>query len=302
MRSRTAFRSLGWLPAFSSAAFLPLALACGQDQPPPVPRVVEIETLAARCHPQGGGGSEAFRDLLYLRDNPLPAAVPALAQVLRDHVGSNRINRFAAAQALSTIDTENARRVLETEVVHGDFDGRLAFDYAFHWEMAPDARDRFLLQYVLRDAGEAPSLKIRRVPDPQARASHLVFEVEVTNTATTTQEIMDPADRLGELLVFRAVGGHVARTDWPATCEHMGAWSVTLAPGESRTVRVDVEVMIASANRKGLDSEVGQTVGHANGYWYSLSGPGEYDVVARWTSSKGRSVSAPVRVTVPDVE
>ena len=81
-----------------------------------------------------------------------------------------------------------------------------------------------------------------------------------------------------------------------------GIQPIPLAPAESRTIRIEVEVTVADRYLEAWGHEEGRTAGHANGFWYLLSGPGEYDVFARWNGPRGRSVSAPVRVTVPDPE
>ena len=283
--------------------FAPLILAlsaCGHDEPVPTPRIVDLESLAARCPLRGEEGSEAFHDLLYLRDEPTVAAIPTLAQVLRDHVGSGRIHRYAAAQALFTINTEESREILESEATRADFDSLLAFDYAFGWKMAPGVRDPFLLQYVLRDVGEAPSLTLRRVSDARDR---LVFDVELANATDAALELAHLAERAGELLVFRAVGGHVASTvRTRSICPDLLIKPLLLAPGESRTIRIEVELKVADRYLEARGHAEGRIAGHANGFWYFLSGPGEYDVFARWNSRLGRSISAPVRVTVPDPE
>src|SRR5687767_13565781 len=64
----------------------------------------QIEGLAERASPEQEGktATEAFWDLLKLRDFPQAAAVPELVKILEAHDKSNRIHRFAAAQALFT--------------------------------------------------------------------------------------------------------------------------------------------------------------------------------------------------------
>lgn len=268
-------------------------------------RQVDLESLAARVRPrdQGGTWESVFEDLLALRDRPTPAAVPVLADVMRQERGSSRIFRYAAAQALWAIGSREAAEVLEEESSRADFDGRLAFDYAFHWNMAPALRDGFLARHVLRNAGEAPTLTLRVPTGVAGDQPRLEFDVEVRNDLPRPLEIMDPRDRDGEMLVFRQVGGHYARTQWPATCEHMKARAMTLAPGASQVVRITVDLVRADALREvqpGWAPPEG-VAGRSGGYVYLLGTRGDYDVVARWTSRAGRSVSDVVRVGIPAV-
>jgi hypothetical protein len=219
---------------------------------------------------------------------------------MRHERGSSRIFRYAAAQALHAVGTAEAVQVLDEEAARADFDGRLAFDYAFHWNMAPDLRDGFLARYVLRNAGEAPTLVLRVPTGAAADQQRLEFDIEVRNDLQHPLEVMDPRDRNGEMLVFRQVGGHFVRTQWPATCEHMGARSMTLAPGASQYVRVAVD-LVRPESLPGVQqgwAPPSAVAGRSGGYVFLLGTPGDYEVVARWTSARGRSVSQPVRVHV----
>jgi hypothetical protein len=267
------------------------------------PRRVDLVSLAARTRSpkEGGDWSAVFPDLLALRDAPVEDAVPVLTRVLLHERGNDRIFRFAAAQALYALGGPKAHAALKQETSSADFDGRLAFDYAFDWNMEPRLRDGFLLDHVLTNAGEAPTVKVRVPTGAPAEPHRLAFDVEVRNDLTRPLEMLNPEDRAGELLVFRKGGGHVVRTSWPGTCEHMDARSITLAPGATRSVRVTVEIVspesvLAPASSWAPPNGVG---GRCGGYVYLLGTPGDYEVRARWTSRTGRSVSEPVPVVIP---
>jgi hypothetical protein len=250
---------------------------------------------------QRGDWRTVFPDLIALRDRPILDAVPLLARVMSHERGATRIFRYAAAQALCAIGTQQATQVLEEEASRADFDGRPAFDFAFHWDMEPKLRDLFLTRYVLRDAGEAPRLVLRLAGSDAADRRRLEFDLDLSNDSERVMEVMDPGRRGGEVLVFRHVDGRVARTEWPGTCEHLFARPTTLAPGETRSIRLAVEIVPAGSVATVLPGWIPAdgVAGRSGGYVYVLGHPGAYEVVARWTSARGRSVSPPVRVHIP---
>jgi len=261
-------------------------LACsGPQRPPRAPALPPLADTATHA------------ELLRLRDHPDPAAVPVLERILARHVGDNRIERHAATQALYAIGTPEARRALSEHARLPDLDGRQAFDFAFHWRMEPTLRDGFLRDVVLQDAGVAPALELRRADATEHGV--LAFEIVVRNGTNAPMEVMDPARRGGEVLVFREVAGHVGCTTWPATCEFLGATRITLGPGDSRVARIEVELVpyATLSPMTTYGSPQGGPLGaKAGGYEYALGRPGLYEVVARWNERTGRSVSAPMRV------
>jgi hypothetical protein len=264
---------------------------------------IDLATLAARAHPTGPGKdpTASFRDLRDLRDAPRPAAVSALARVVQDHAGTSRIHRYAAGQALSVIGTPEAREALEAEGARADFDGRLAFDYAFHWRMAPSVRDAYLADHVLQGAGEAPTLTLRALP-PREGEKTLRFEITFENRLDRCIELGSLPPGEGKWLVFRAVEGHVARTLWPYGCQGLISESVAFEAGAKHTLTAVVEILAPDAmpDLQGYGVTVPGSVGGKCGGWHYLLGePGTYEVVAFFTGREGRCVSAPVRVEVP---
>lgn len=263
----------------------------------------DLATLRERSRPKAANdiATNAFNELLTLRDRPDEAAREVLVQILEDHAQSSQTLRYAAAQALFAIGSDEALRALESQALRPGFDGRRAFDYAFHWDMDPGRRDGFIESCVLRNAGEAPTIELRRRDAADGSPPALAFDVTVRNDLDHPIEILDPAARQGELLVFRAAEGRVAQTIHPGTCEHMGAGSVRLEPGESRSLGIEVGVIPArdaSGAYHGEPPEGATIAARCGSYYYLLARPGTFDVVARWTSATGRSVSAPVRVEV----
>ena len=113
----------------------------------------KIEGLAERASPdqRGGTSTESFWDLLKLRDQPAPAAVPELAKIMAAHEGSTRIHGFAAAQALYAAGTDEASRTLEKHLLAPDYRADMAMMYTSHWQMGEPQRSRFIESYLLRD-------------------------------------------------------------------------------------------------------------------------------------------------------
>jgi hypothetical protein len=279
------------------ALLLTVCASAASEEPP------WYSDLAERSRPGSSGErtTDPFRDLLRLRDAPEPGAAEVLAQVVADHEGSSRIHRYAATQALSTIGTKEADELLERCVTVADFDGRLAFDYAFHWDMKPRDRDRYLQRFVLRNVGVAPTLEARAATAAEDAKHWLEVEVVLRNATDREMRLLDPSGCSGRMLVFRSAAGHVERAFYPATCEFMGAGAMTLAPGDSLTVTIRVSrpepVHRSMAKMYRLDPD--GLIATVGSYHFAFAGPGRYEVLARWTSSVGRSVSAPVAVTVP---
>ncbi len=244
----------------------------------------------------------AFREIITLRDHPELASLPTLQQILEDNETTSTILRYAATQALFTAGTEAEYRLLDRHAARPDFDGRLAFEYAFHWDMAPGGRDRYLDRFVLGNGGEAPTLSLRAVDAANIEKGALAFDLDFRNSLEHAIEILDPASFMGEHLVFRSVGGHISNTVCLGTDVGMGAKVVQLAPGGACTLRAVVKFMAPADSPGGRHPGLpdgASVVGRCGSFTYLLGQPGVYDVVAFWTARGRRGVSPAVRVQVP---
>jgi hypothetical protein len=208
----------------------------------PAPR---LDDLAERCAPdrQGEVASESFWDLLKLRDKPDPAAVPALAKILESHAGSNRIHRFAAAQALLSIGTDEALKAMERDVLRPDYPVDLAVMYTGGWEMAEPGRSRLFERYLLRSVGDK-ALGVRAVPLWQEREARRVLAVTVTLTNRSEKPLallLDP-HAVGRRLFLRSPDGTVATAGLAPPSVPLPPRWVRLAPGASERFDVALEL------------------------------------------------------------
>ena len=298
-------------------AALLLATSCSRVASPPPSAggrafygeaTVDLSTLRERARPRAPRAqlpyqvtTGAFREILALRERPDPTSVETLRQVLEDNAGTSNIFRYAATQALFATGSEDELRWLDQHADRPDFDGRLAFMYAFHWEMDPAGRDRYLDRFVLRAAGAAPDLVLRATAPPAGQGARVSFELEFRNTQSGTISMVDPPV-VADALVFRAIGGRVARTEFNASCGLRSGKMIQLATGESRSWTAVVEFGAPKPSAGGSERRLPagtEVVGRCGAYLYTLGKPGTYDVRAFWTDRGGRALSAPVRVEVP---
>jgi len=283
--------------------------------PPRVP--VDVASLQERARPGASNedAHDAFREILNLRERPDPDAVPALMGIVRDHEGSGRIHGFAAVQALFTEGSPRALAAVEAHAAGSQRASRRAYDYAFGWHMAADERDAYVARYVLRNEGDGPVVELRLatvaesvVPRPKAELDSVTLqrlEFVVTFRNDGAEALTMRALRsAGELLVFRARGGHFVQSRAGSSRCAPPLKPVELAPGETYRVRETVRVLRPADTRYPDTYWEGAEIGvRADGYGhflYLLGEGGEFDVTAFWTSRTGRRVSAPVRVRVRD--
>jgi hypothetical protein len=207
-------------------------------RPPP-----ELDALSERSAPdqQGETASESFLDLLKLREAPLRAAVPQLAEILAAHADSTRIHGFAAAQALYTADTDEARRVLEKHLLKPEYRADLAVMYASHWEMREPQRSRFIATYLLRDLSEdlAVSVHPRWGADGQKT---LFARVELGNASKRPLAILlHPHFQAMALYVRSPSGIFVEKQKLIVYRPERPLWHL-LKPGESTSFEVVLEL------------------------------------------------------------
>ncbi len=166
----------------------------------------DLATLAERCAPrrQGPDSTAAFYDLLKLREQPDPQAVPVLERILADHQGSNQIHRFAAAQALFAIGSPQAQRVLARYLQSPSYPALQGIGYAFFHEMSPAQRDDFIGRYHLHNLAEDISLTLAVTAGAD---SSLLFTLTATNTSTRALRFIDPRHDLAALLFLRSEEG-----------------------------------------------------------------------------------------------
>jgi hypothetical protein len=180
----------------------------------------QIEGLAERASPEQKAetATEAYWDLLKLRDYPDAAAVPELIKILAAHENSTRIHRFAAAQALFTAHDDAAQRALEKHLLVPEFPAGMAIMYSSHWQMPEPQRSRFIETYLLKNLADdlAVSLDARWSNDgPEGRTrkpetARLVVTVTLTNQSERALAVSVPEVCKAMTLQFRAPSGRFA--------------------------------------------------------------------------------------------
>jgi hypothetical protein len=329
---------VGWSLAFvqvGSAANAPTA-APADEKPRTVRDVIttrpspKLEGMAERSAPEriGDDVSEAFWDILKIRDNPDPAAIRELTEVVESNAkaDSNRINRFAAGQALYCIGTPDAMKVVETDVARREFSIDLALMYVDHWDMREPARSRFMERMLLRDAGDG-GLSVDVSPAWRERDGRRVLEVTVKLTNRGEKPIsllLNKAFPVARLQI-RDQDGTFAITKAFGLREHEPQSWIRLAPGASEERVASLELKRDAASTRPFQTGRVQAVLSDGGAGLGLPAFGKYRVSAlvaqpplteqaiksrtRQTGQDvdpnelwaGRVVSKPVEVQIDDV-
>jgi hypothetical protein len=217
-----------------------------QRQPP------RIEGLAERASPEqkGDTATEAYWDLLKLRDYPQAAAVPELVEILEAHKNSNRIHRFAAAQALSTVDDDAARRVLEKHLLVPEFPAGMAIMYSIHWQMPEPQRTVFIEAYLLKnlsdDLGVAVDARWTNQPPEggteKSEAARLLVTVSLTNKSERVIGVRVPEIYRAMTLQFRGPSGRFAPQATTVVYRLAPPHAKRLQPGESTSFDAQFEL------------------------------------------------------------
>ena len=225
----------------------------------------QIEGLAQRASPDQTGetATESFWDLLKLRDEPVPAAVPELAKILTAHENSTRIHRFAAAQALFTAGGDEARRVLEKRLLAPDYPADMAVTYSSHWEFPEPARSRFIETYLLRNLDEdlKVSVEARWSPDSdkgstnqdpadaaaKKAARNLRVTVEFANQSPRVLALFVDQQYQTMALHFRGPSGMFAPRAQLVVYGPSPARPMRLRPGEFTSFDVSLELKTDAA-------------------------------------------------------
>jgi len=180
----------------------------------------QIAGLAERASPEQKveTATEAYWDVLKLRDYPTAAAVPELVKILAAHDNSTRIHRFAAAQALFTAGGDAARRALEKHLLVPEFPAGMAIMYSSHWQMPEPQRSRFIESYLLKNLSDDLAVLVdarwsNEGPEGgagKAEAARLVVTVTLTNQSERAIAVAVPEVFPAMTLQFRGPSGRFA--------------------------------------------------------------------------------------------
>ena len=197
----------------------------------------DLTTLVQRSSPKTEDkvSSEAFLDLLKIREIPDSKAVPLLERILIENP-NGRIHHYAAAQALFAIGTPQAHQILAqrvlTKVDSISYAG-WAIDYTVHWEMQEPLRSRYIDQYLLQNLSKDLAVEVEQSlsgPQPKGRLS---FVITFRNISKNAFHIFDDKYAYGEMLHLRdATGQYLARADTGITINRDQPAIAELKPGQ----------------------------------------------------------------------
>jgi hypothetical protein len=278
----------------------------------------DLERLAERSAPgnEGKDATEAFYDILKLRDVGNAKAIPVLEKILSDHTNSTRIHGYAAAQALFCIGTPEAHRILSKYLLNKNYFAGLSINYIYYWEMDKSKRDSFIEQYHLKNISQDMTIKI----SARSVGQQLIFTVTLTNTSKEPYRILDKRIHLGEMVFFESKNGRYFDGSMYAIPGYGAEWPnwIVLKPGEPHQYNIVMEVS-ANTNKSAI-SEKDEHVAlilRTDDFVYGLDKPGEFKVYAMYENQpiskeylekmdfdnpwSGRAVSEPIVVNI-DVE
>lgn len=205
----------------------------------PVP---DLERLAERSTPSytGGDATEAFYDILKLRDVGGPKALPVLERIMTENLYSTRIHGYAAAQTLFCISTPEAHKILSKYLLTSQHFAGLGINYTFHWQMSESKRNDFIEKYYLKNISEDLTVKLNVKTHKDKKELRLDFMVILCNTSNKPFRIEDKQVYLGDMLYFQSESGRFARSFKPVSYNMpMPKW-IELSPGASHQYNVSV--------------------------------------------------------------
>lgn len=205
----------------------------------PVP---DLERLAERSAPSrtGKDATEAFYDILKLRNVGGPKAVPVLERIMAENLYSTRIHGYAAAQALFCIGAPEAHKILSKYLFSEQYFAGLGIDYTFHWEMDKSKRDGFIERYHLKNLSKDLAVKLDVKTHKDKNELRLDFTATLCNTSKKPFWIRDKQIYLGDMLYFQSESGRFARSFEPVKYDiPMPNW-IELAPGASHQYNISV--------------------------------------------------------------
>ena len=210
-------------------------------------------------------GSDGFKALLELRDRPDPMAVSVLGKILADHVGSTRIHRFAAAQALFCINTREAHDILTKYLLTDEYPVDMGIAYTFHWNMVPEKRDAFIKRYHLQATKEDLNVSVEVLSGKDRGEWSNEFVIKITNASDRTLRVNRPRFYLGMMLLLEDADGHfigrmkTVRYKMPPVTEED---YLILTPGQHLELRLKGKLEPKAPGQWLLDcKDVGHSVG-----------------------------------------
>lgn len=167
----------------------------------PIP---DLARLAERSSPTYGSkdATEAFYDILKLREVGDAKAAGVLEQILAENVNTRRIHGYAAAQALFCIGTPEAHKALAKYLLTNTYKAQLGIRYTSYWQMNQSKRTPFIERYHLVNLSKDLELKLDAVKsDVTAESSEAASQFDFT---LTLRNISNKAFRIQDVQVYQA--------------------------------------------------------------------------------------------------
>jgi hypothetical protein len=284
----------------------------------------DLDRLAERCSPdlRGPDATESFWDLLKLREAPDPKAVPVLEKVLVENLPTTRIHGFAAAQALFSIDTPEAQKILKQHLLAEGSQAGMAVNYTSHWEMREPRRSRFIEQYLLKNLSTSLVVKLEQEEPPDPVEGRLILRLILRNASDEAVHLLDPRDDRRPRLYLRDAKQRYISHDYEMTICPGPSNFIELEPGETYSTTLTIVVSKPDSERPVRDASAKAVVNvRESGERFAIAAPGRFEFVGLieaqplnaeqrrhlevdddWKWWTGRAVSSPVAVelALPD--
>lgn len=210
----------------------------------PVP---DLETLAERSSPDKDYidqniPTEAFYDILKLRDIGDSKAVPVLKKIMSENINSTRTLGFAAAQALFCIGTSQAHEVLSKYLLNDQYHAGLSINYTYHWEMDKKKRNTFIEQYHLKNLSKNMEIKLVIKKNKDGNGQQLNLTITLKNISQESYKIRDKKVYLAKMIYLQSKNGQFMQWQQPVKYGMpMPKW-IELAPGENQQYHFNIAI------------------------------------------------------------
>ena len=245
--------------------------------------VPDLTTLAARSSPKNNGpdASEAFMDILKLREVADPKSVPVIEKILVENLPTTRILGFAAAQALFTIGTPEAHQILQRHLLAEDAHTKLAIGYTSHWQMKEPLRSQFIQRYLLKNLSKSLVVEVERIAVPNSPKGQLDLAVNLRNASDEAFYLLDDRGR-DMLLVRDASGQFIPDTSGIICTLKPNAALMELKPGQAHRIQITINVVDATTSKGQRHDPATKLIAGAqpSGQSFELHSPGRVEFVA----------------------
>jgi len=203
----------------------------------------DIETLAERSSPNydftdQNSITEAFYDILKLRDIGDSKAIPVLEQIIKDDNYKGRIHSYSAAQALFCIGTPQAQKVLDQYLLTPKYSSSQGIRYIFAYEMDRSKRKDFIEKYHLVNLSKDLEIKL----NAEKNGNQVNLAITLKNISGKPYHVLDKQIYLANMIFIQSPNGDFLQ--WLESIRYdvpMPNWT-EFAPGESRNYNITIAI------------------------------------------------------------